>query len=95
MQGETITDLIDLSKIKSVPVSIWSGVLDDVCARSQMLITKEIIGERAYLRTVPWADHGYYGGPLAIGLYKELEARLINPEKKSFPLSSANPYFLN
>lgn len=39
-----------------------------------------------YFRTVPWADHGYWGGPLTAGLYKELETRLIDPEKKSYPL---------
>ena len=47
-----------------------------------------------YFRTVPWGDHYYWGGPLTAGLYKELEERLINPEKKSYPLSS-QMMFLN
>ena len=39
------------------------------------------IGERVtYFRTVPWATHLYWGGPLNKGLYKELEQRLIDPE---------------
>ena len=89
LQGETKTDLIDLSKIKTVPVTIWTGLLDDVCAHTQALITKEEIGERAtYLRTVPWGTHTYWGGPAAEGLYKELEERLINPEKKSYPINN-------
>lgn len=44
------------------------------------------IGERVtYFRTVPWGDHGYWGGPLTLGVYKELEARLIDPELRPFP----------
>ena len=44
------------------------------------------IGERVtFFRTVPWADHGYWGGPLTVGLYKELEKRLINPEFRPYP----------
>ena len=81
--------LIDLSKIKKVPVTIWSGLQDVTCSNAQARITAEEIGERVtYFRTVPWADHGYWGGPLSVGLYNELEERLINPEKKSYPLSS-------
>ena len=30
----------------------------------------------------------YWGGPLTAGLFKELVERLINPEKKSYPLPS-------
>jgi len=87
MTGVTHTDLIDLSQIKTVPVTIWSGFLDVTCYNSQAKITEQQIGERVtYFRTVPWANHGYWGGPLTLGLYKELEARLIDPEKKSYPL---------
>ena len=86
MQGKTQTDLIDLSKIKNVPVTLWSGLLDTVCANAQAKITVAEIGERVtYFRTVPWGDHGYWGGPLTPGLYKELETRLINPEFRAFP----------
>lgn len=59
MQGKTQTDLIDLSKIKNVPVTLWSGLLDTVCANAQAKITVAEIGERVtYFRTVPWGDHG-------------------------------------
>lgn len=89
MEGKTHTDLIDLSQIKTVPVSIWSGLLDVTCSNYQAHITKEEIGERVtYFRTLPWADHGYWGGPLSPGIYKELEARLIDPEKKPYPNGS-------
>ena len=37
---------------------------------------------------MPWATHMYWGGPLTAGLFKELVERLINPEKKSYPLPS-------
>ena len=91
MQGETRTELIDLSKIETVPVTLWSGLLDDVCYNSQAKITVQQIGERVtYFRTVPWADHGYWGGPLTVGLYKELEARLINPELRPNPNSNSH-----
>lgn len=33
------TDLIDLSQIKKVPVTIWSGLLDNTCYNSQAKIT--------------------------------------------------------
>ena len=50
---------------------------------------QEQIGERVQsLRMVPWATHGYWGGPLSNSLYKELEERLINPEKKTKPYKS-------
>ena len=85
--------LIDLSKIKKVPVTIWSGLQDVTCSNAQAHITAQEIGERVtYFRTVPWADHGYWGGPLSTGIYYELEERLINPEKKSYPLSSSNSF---
>ena len=87
MEGKTHTHLINLSKIKTVPVTIWSGLLDVTCYNSQAHITAEEIGERVtYFRTLPWADHGYWGGPLTPGVYKELETRLINPERRAFPL---------
>mmetsp|Transcript_25402 Transcript_25402/g.33967 ORF Transcript_25402/g.33967 Transcript_25402/m.33967 type:complete len:96 (-) Transcript_25402:164-451(-) len=86
MSGKTHTDLIELSQIKHVPVTVWSGLLDTVCYNSQAHITVKEIGERVtYFRTIPWADHGYWGGPLSPGIYKELEARLIDPEMRPFP----------
>lgn len=88
MTGQTHTKLIDLSQIKKVPVTIWSGMLDDTCYNSQAKITAQEIGERVtYFRNVPWADHGYWGGPLTNGLYKELEMRLIDPEMRPYPHS--------
>ena len=80
-------DLVDISKIKKVPITLWSGLLDETCSNAQAHITVDTIGERVtYFRTVPWADHVYWGDPLTNGVYKELEARLIDPEKKSYPL---------
>ena len=87
MQGETHTELIDLSQISHVPVTIWSGLLDETCYNSQAKITAAEIGERVtYFRNVPWADHGYWGGPLSEGLYKELQLYLIDPER--LPITS-------
>ena len=43
------------------------------------------------MRDVPWGDHGYWGGPLTTGLYKELEARLINPELRAYPDVTPTP----
>ena len=89
MQDVVETDLINLSSIKHVPVTIWSGFLDTTCANAQALETAKEIGERVtYMRTLPWADHGYWGGPLTGGIYKELEARLINPEMRPNPQES-------
>ena len=34
MEGKTHTHLINLSKIKTVPVTIWSGLLDVTCYNS-------------------------------------------------------------
>ena len=91
MDGAIHTRLIDLGQITKVPVSIWSGLLDTTCANAQAHITAKEIGERVtYFRTLPWADHGYWGGPAVEGIYKELEERLINPEKKSYPLLTAD-----
>lgn len=96
MTGSTHTRLIDLGKITKVPVTIWSGLQDVTCSNKQARITEKEIGERVtYFRTVPWADHGYWGGPLAMSIYKELEERLINPEKKSYPLTTADLLFLS
>ena len=86
MTGQVESELIDLSNIKHVPVTLWSGLLDTVCANAQAHITVQEIGERVtYFRTVPWGDHGYWGGPLTTGLYHELEARLIDPELRAYP----------
>ena len=72
-----------------MPVTLWSGLNDHQCYNSYAKITDELIGERVtYFRTVPWATHMYWGGPLTAGLFKELVERLINPEKKSYPLPS-------
>ena len=72
-------------------MTIWSGLLDDVCANSQAHITVNEIGERVtYFRTVAWGDHYWWGdAALNAGLYKELEARLINPEMRTLPNDSA------
>lgn len=89
--GATQTDLIDLSKITHVPVSIWSGLNDDVCANAQAQITAAEIGERAVLmRTLPWGDHYYWGGWSALteGIYKELVAHLTDPETRPYPHDS-------
>ena len=71
-------------------MTIWSGLLDDVCANSQARITAKEIGERnTFFITVPWGDHYWWGGkPLVDGLYKELEARLIDPEIRPYPHDS-------
>lgn len=86
-QGETTTDLIDLSKLDKVPITVWSGFQDGECSNAQAQIMVDEIGERVtYFRTVPWATHLYWGGPLNKGLYKELEQRLIDPEIRQYPL---------
>ena len=74
MQGETHTELYDLSSIKTVPVSIWSGELDVTCSNWEARNTKEIIGERVtHFRTVRGANHGYWGGKVVSdGLFEEL-----------------------
>ena len=87
-EGETETDLIDLTKIKKIPITIWSGLQDDECYNWRAAETVSIIGERVtYFRTAPWANHLYWGGPLAAGLFEELVPRLIDPEAhRPFPL---------
>jgi len=79
--------LIDLSKITHTPVTIWSGLNDDVCANSMAHTISKEIGERnTFFITVPWGDHYWWGGiSLTDGLYKMLEARLIDPEKRPYP----------
>lgn len=74
MRGATHTRLINLGEITKVPVTIWSGLRDVTCSNAQAHITeKEIGGRVTYFRTLPWADHGYWGGPLSVGIYHELE----------------------
>ena len=64
-------------------------MLDVTCSNKQARETQKEIGERVtYFRTVPWADHGYWGGPLSDGLFEELVERLTTPEKKSYPLKT-------
>ena len=80
-----------------MPVTLWSGFNDDVCANSQALITAAEIGERAVLmRTVPWGDHYWWGGWTALddGLYKELVAHFKNPEIRPFPHDAPSTKFL-
>ena len=89
MQGKTHTKEYDLSAIKKVPVSIWSGELDVTCSNWEARNTKELIGERVtHFRTVRGADHGFWGGKVVSdNLVKELSEQLINPENKSYSLN--------
>ena len=89
MQGKTHTKLYDLSAIKKVPVSIWTGELDVTCSNWEARNTKEIIGERVtYFRTVRAANHGFWGGKVVSdGLLKELSEQLIDPERKSYSIN--------
>ena len=89
MQGKTHTKEYDLSSIKKVPVSIWSGELDVTCSNWEARKTKEKIGERVtHMSTVRAADHGWWGGKVASDHYlKELERQLIDPEPKSYQTS--------
>ena len=96
MQGETHTNPYDLSSIKKVPISIWSGELDVTCSNWEARNTKEIIGERVtHFRTVRAANHGFWGGKVVSdGLLKELAEQLIDPEPKSYSIST-EPMFAN
>lgn len=94
--GKTKAELIDLTNITDVPVSLWSGLLDETCANAQARITVATIGERATLVTVPWASHTWWGGgSLTNGLYKELEAHLIDPEIRPYPHDNTTEVFTN
>lgn len=86
MQGETITDLIPIWTIDTVPISMWSGMRDTVCSHQQALITKDIIGERVTkFVSIPWATHGWWGGKyLTWPYYQMFKEALRNPESKSF-----------
>lgn len=49
-------------------------------------ISKEIGERNTFFITVPWGDHYWWGGiSLTDGLYKMLEARLIDPEMRPYP----------
>ena len=84
MEGETQTDLIDLSSIDKVPISIFNGELDITCSNWQARKTKEIIGERVrHYHTVRGVDHWLIqnrGEGVTEELLEELKAQLINPE---------------
>ena len=97
MLGDTQTTPINLGNITKVPVTMWSGLLDQTCYHSQAEITKREIGERVtYFRTVPWATHTNWGGELALTVLPELVEHLKNPERKSYPLPrTAELLFLN
>lgn len=85
MAGETITDLIPLDSIDTVPVAMFHGLLDNCCKTDQALITKNAIGERVTKFTlVPWATHCFWGGPLSNPLFNQLTEHLRNPERKSY-----------
>ena len=85
MLGDTEAELIDLSKIKKVPITMWSGYQDPVCYNYQAKITAKEIGERVtYFRSIPWAGHGFFGDTLSAGLYDELRIRLIDPERRYY-----------
>ena len=96
MEGKTHTKLYDLSSIKKVPISIWSGELDVTCSNWEARNTKEIIGERVtHFRTVRAADHGWWGGKVVSDHYlKELERQLIDPEGGSNE-TSFDPFVVN
>ena len=87
MEGETHTELIPLSSINKVPITFWSGLLDQTCSNVQAKKSAAEIGERVtYFRTVPWAWHTYWGGPLTNGLFRELKIYLTDPETRRWPL---------
>ena len=87
--GQVETEIIDLSSIKHVPVTMWSGLLDETCYHSQALVTEKEIGERVtYFKTVPWASHTHWGGWVSTGVYWKLRDHLIHPERKSYQLPS-------
>ena len=88
MQGETKTDLIDLTNIKDVPISIWSGELDVTCSNWEASKTVDTIGNNVIkFRTVRGANHGFWGGKvLTDELFKEFRESLINPRAQDYPI---------
>ena len=84
MEGKTQTDLIDLSSIDKVPVSIFSGELDVTCSNWEATNTKKTIGERVrHFRTVRAVDHGLVwdgGKGVTDELLNEIKESLVNPE---------------
>ena len=91
MEGQTQTDLIDLSSIDKVPISIFNGELDITCSNWQARKTKEIIGERVrHYHTVRAVDHWLIqsrGEGVTEELLEELKAQLIDPEHNEYTLS--------
>ena len=90
-QGDVKTDLIPLSSISKVPISMWHGMLDTNCSNDKTVWAAGQIGERVQeLRMVPWGDHHWWGGAaLGNALFDEIALRLKDPEYKTYPLTNS------